>query len=267
MALGEQDLTPGVTQTAPGRPAAKSGSRPPSSSKAVHGRQTDQARVAAAGGPFCRLRPPAHRPARPPRGPARPAASGPAPPPPRRFSREGRRHHHGVAPRLAPARRPGEWAAAVTIQRGLAAVRGLRPVGQALGQVNAVRPDPRRQGGVRADQQLQAARAGDGLQPPAARLGVRRAECAIDDGRAARQARGHGARCRACGSGSVKNSRAGRAFRAAAVALGKSRRRPLAWSRSRPKCPPLLDPDAAYADVRGPDRPRRASRRARSGGR
>lgn len=61
-------------------------------------------------------------------------------------------------------------------------------MGEALGQMDPVRADVRRQGDVPSNQQLQPMPAGDRLQPPGARFGVRGAEVAIDDGAALGQA-------------------------------------------------------------------------------
>jgi hypothetical protein len=61
-----------------------------------------------------------------------------------------------------------------------------------LRQVDAVGADPGGEPRVGADQQLQAAGAGDRLQPHGLRLGGRRAERAEDDRGAARQGAGDG---------------------------------------------------------------------------
>ena len=61
-------------------------------------------------------------------------------------------------------------------------------MGQAFGQVNAIGPDLGGKRGIGADQQQQAASAGDSNQAARPRLGVRRPKAAIDDGRSSGQA-------------------------------------------------------------------------------
>jgi hypothetical protein len=74
-------------------------------------------------------------------------------------------------------------------------------MGQALGQVDAVGPDPGRERGVLTDQQRQAPGAGDGLEPPRGGLGVRGPEVAVDDGAAGRERAGRSPRGRASAPG------------------------------------------------------------------
>jgi hypothetical protein len=70
---------------------------------------------------------------------------------------------------------------------GTRPLQGAGGADAALGQVHAIRADSRRQACVGAGQQQQPAAARDPRQAPAARLGVRRAERAVDDAGAARQ--------------------------------------------------------------------------------
>jgi hypothetical protein len=63
-------------------------------------------------------------------------------------------------------------------------------MGETLGQMHAVGADSHGEAGVGADQQLQTARTGDGLEPQGLGLRVGRPEGAEDDARAARQGLG-----------------------------------------------------------------------------
>lgn len=79
---------------------------------------------------------------------------------------------------------------------GVGPFQGAGAVGEALGQVDAVSPDPVREGRILADQQLQALGMGDGEQAPCADLSIWRAKRAVDDGAPAREPGGDGLRVR-----------------------------------------------------------------------